>query len=86
MAVKICHVTIVLPFLLISQNLPTLVRHLHIALVPSRRLRRWEIVGLVRMGDHLRLLPVFVVGMGSEPAAEVRVMVVARMPVHAEVV
>ncbi len=61
--------------LLVSLNLPTLVRHLHIALIPSRRLRWWEIVGLVRMGDHRRLLPDFVVGMGSEPAAEVRVMV-----------
>ena len=41
------------------------------------------------MGGHRRLLPDFVVEMGSEPAAEVRVMVpvlvVARMPVHAEV-
>jgi hypothetical protein len=27
------------------------------------------------MGDHLRLLPDFVMGMGSEPAADVRVMV-----------
>ena len=42
------------------------------------------------MVDRLLSHPVFVVGMGSEPAAEVRVMVsvlvVARMPVHAEVV
>ena len=79
-----------LPSLLVSLNLPTLVRHLHVSLVPSRRLRRWKIVGLVRMGDHLRLLPDFVVGMGSEPAAEVLVMVsvlvVARMPAYAEVV